>query len=365
MRKRLPKILVTGGAGFIGSAFVRRLIKGTVPAGSKGTVPTGSKGTVPVPPGYFVAGGRGLSLNSKIVVIDNLTYAGDLKRLEEVKSGYKFYQADICDRNKIEGILRKERPEVVVNFAAATHVDRSILDATSFLQTNILGTQVLLDAARKNKVKRFIQISSDEVYGDIRKGKFTESSPLKPSSPYAASKAAADLLVKSYIRTYGFPAIIVRPCNNYGPWQYPEKLIPLAVLKILKRQKIPVYAEGRNVREWLYVEDCAAGILEVLKNGRIGEIYNLGSGQEKQNIAVVRTLLGLLHASSDKIEFIKDRPGHDIRYSLNSQKIKNKIGWRPKTKFADGLALTVSWCRKHESWLAGKWKNIALLYSGR
>ena len=298
----------------------------------------------------------------KTVVVDKLTYAGDLERLKEAKGKFKFYKADICNQKQIESILTKERPEVVINFAAETHVDRSIVDASPFIETNIKGTQVLLDNSRKYKVKKFIQISTDEVYGEIKKGKFSEDSPLRPGSPYAASKAAADLLVKAYIRTYNFPAIIIRPCNNYGPWQYPEKLIPLAVLKILRNEKVPVYAKGKNVREWLYVEDCAKGIIKVLEKGRLGQIYNIGSSQEKQNIEVIRTLLKILNTDQTKIKFVKDRLGHDIRYKLNYHKITEEIGWKPKVNFKQGLNRTVRWYLGHRDWLLSKGKNIDLLY---
>lgn len=309
MRKKLPKILVTGGAGFMGSEFVRQAVK----------------------QGY------------KTVVVDKLTYAGDLERLKEVKGKFKFYKADVCNQKQIESIFTKERLEVVVNFAAETHVDRSIVNPTPFIQTNIRVTQVLLDAAKRFRIEKFIHVSSDEVYGEIKKGKFSEDSPLRPGNPYAASKAAADLLVRAYIKTYNFPAIITRPCNNYGPWQYPEKLIPLAILKILRGEKVPVYAKGENVREWLYIEDCARGILKILEKGRLGQIYNLGSNQEKQNIEVVKMILKLLNADVRKIEFVKDRPGHDIRYKLNWHKITEEIGWKPKVNFEQGLNRTVRW----------------------
>ncbi|MCX5704369.1 MAG: dTDP-glucose 4,6-dehydratase [Candidatus Omnitrophica bacterium] len=320
MRKKLFKILVTGGAGFIGSEFVRQTVK----------------------KGYG------------IIVVDKLTYAGDLARLKEAEGKYKFYKADICNQKQIGSIFKKEKPDIIVHFAAETHFDRSIQDASPFIETNIKGTQALLDISRKYKIKKFIQISSDEVYGDIERGSFTEDSPLKPNSPYAASKAAADLLIKSYIRTYGFPAIIIRPCNNYGPWQYPEKLIPLAILKILKGGKVPVYAKGKNIREWLYVQDCANGILKVLEKGRLGEIYNIGSNQEKQNIEVVRGLLKILNADETKIHFVKDRPGHDIRYKLNWRKITKETGWKPRVKFAEGIGLTVNWYLRHKHWLLSK-----------
>lgn len=322
MRKNLSKILATGGAGFIGSEFVRKAIK----------------------KGY------------ETVVVDKLTYAGDLERLDEVKGRYKFYKVDICNKNLMESIFKKEKPEIVVHFAAATHVDRSIQDATPFIETNIKGTQVLLDALRKYKIEKLIQISSDEVYGEIRDGEFPEDSPLNPSSPYAASKAAADLLVKAYMRTYNFPAIIIRPSNTYGPWQYPEKLIPLAILKILRNEKIPVYGDGKNVREWLYIEDCVEGIFEILKKGGIGEIYNIGSGEEEQNIKVVKQILKILNKPETLIEFVKDRPGHDFRYRLNSEKIQKEIGWKPKIKFDRGLERTIKWYIEFKDWLLSKYE---------
>ncbi len=351
MRKSLPKILVTGAAGFIGSAFVRLLARDCPHSTAKGLSPQeaiseDAKGTVP-----------------KLIVVDKLTYAGDLARLQEAKGKYKFYKADICNQAAIEAIFKKERPEIIVNFAAQTHVDRSIRDSTPFIETNLKGTQVLLNVSRKYGIKKFVHLSSDEVYGDIKRGKFSEDSPLKPNSPYAASKAAADLLIRSYIRTYGFPAIIIRPCNNYGPWQYPEKLIPLSVLKILRNEKIPLYSDGKNVREWLYVEDCAEGILQILKKGKIGEIYNLGSRDEKQNIETVKTILKMLKKGRNLIEFVKDRPGHDIRYSLNSFKVFRETGWHPKFNFEDGLKITIQWCLKYKGWLFSKWENISPLYN--
>lgn len=298
----------------------------------------------------------------RLIVVDKLTYAGDLTRLQEVKRKYKFYKIDICNKAQIESIFVKERPEIVVNFAAATHVDRSIINSTPFIETNIKGTQVLLDISKKYKIKKLIHISTDEIYGEIEKGEFSEASPLKPNSPYAASKAAADMLIKAYIRTYNFPAIIVRPCNNYGPWQYPEKLIPLSILKILKNKKVPVYGKGKNVREWLYVEDCASGIYQIMNKGMLGEAYNLGSNQERKNIEVVKNLLKILNTNERMMEFVKDRPGHDIRYKLNSKKIMNKLGWMPKVDFETGLNYTVRWCLGHKGWLLSKWRQIAPLY---
>ncbi len=356
MHRKLSKILVTGGAGFIGSAFVRLLLSRDCPESLRqlrGIHPERSEGPSKL---------KGLSLKYKVIVVDKLTYAGDLDRLKEANGKYKFYKADICDKKSIESIFKKEKPHIVVHFAASTHVDRSIIDATPFIETNVKGTQVLLDIARKYKIRKLVHISSDEVYGEITKGKFSEDSPLKPNSPYAASKAAADLLIRAYIRTYGFPATIIRPCNNYGPWQYPEKLIPLAILKILRNEKIPVYAQGENVREWLYVSDCAEGILKILEKGKIGEVYNLGSQREIRNIEVVKLLLRILNKNEKMIEFVKDRPGHDLRYSLNSSKIFKKIGWRAKINFETGIKLTISWCLKHKNWLLSKRNDILPLY---
>jgi len=321
MRKSLSKILVTGGAGFIGSEFVRQSVT------------------------------RGL----KIVVLDKLTYAGDLKRLQGLSPkgtdpDFKFYKTDICNKKQIEAIFKKERPAFVVNFAAETHVDRSIKDASAFIKTNIEGVGVLLEACRKYKIKKFIQISTDEVYGDIKKGKFREDSPLNPSSPYAASKAAADLLIRSYIRTYNFPAAIVRPCNNYGPWQYPEKLIPVIIYNALRNKNVPIYAEGLNRREWLYVSDCAGAILLALEKAKPGEIYNIGSGHEEKNIDIAKKILAILGKPYSLIKFVPDRPGHDFRYSLDSSKIK-KLGWKPKLSFEIGIKKTVDWNKKNLSWL--------------
>jgi len=333
MRKRIPKILITGGAGFIGSAFVRLLLKGLSP---QGTVPS-------------------------IIIIDKLTYAGDLKRLYQ-KGTVPFYKTDICNKSSIQSIFQKERPDIVVHFAAESHVDRSINDASPFIDTNIKGTQILLDASRKYKVSKFIHISTDEVYGEVSNGKFSENSSIKPNSPYAASKAAADLLVQSYIRTYKFPAIIIRPSNNYGPWQYPEKLMPLAILRILEGGKIPVCGKGLNVREWLYVDDCAQGIMTIMRKGKIGQIYNLGSTCESKNIDTVKLLLKTLGVSQKRFEFVKDRLGHDIRYSLNSRKVIRELGWKPKVKLAQGLKFTVVWSLKHAPWLKSKLKDINKFY---
>lgn len=319
MRGKLSKILVTGAAGFIGSEFVRQAVK----------------------KGY------------EVIVIDKLTYAGDLKRLEEIKGKYKFYRTDICNKRVMERILKKEKPRIIVNFAAETHVDRSIDNVSPFIEANIKGTQTLLDISRKYEIGKFIQISSDEVYGEIKKGEFIEDSPLRPNNPYAASKAGADLLIKSYIRTYGFPVIIVRPCNNYGPWQFPEKLIPVIVNNAIHNRKVPVYANGLNVREWLYVSDCAEAIVFLLNRGRTGETYNIGSGHHEKNIDIVKRILKILGKSFTLIEFVKDRPGHDWRYALDSSKIR-KLGWNPKVNFASGIKMTVDWNIANRKWLMNK-----------
>ena len=323
MHKKLSKVLVTGGAGFIGSAFVRLLVER----------------------GYNVA------------VVDSLTYAGDMMRLEEVKNRVAFYRADIGDASRISAIVRRLKPRCVVHFAAETHVDRSIRHAGVFLTTNVVGTQVLMEACRESKVEKFIHISTDEVYGEIKIGYFTEDSAFAPNSPYAASKASADLLVRSYVRTHGFPAVIARPSNNYGPWQYPEKLVPVVILKALNNQRVPVYAKGLNVREWLYVTDCAEGILKVVQKGQIGEAYNLGSSEERCNIDTVKKLLDLLDKPHSLIEFVQDRPGHDLRYALDFSKIRS-LGWKPRITFDKGMSQVVSWSINHRPWLESKLKHL-------
>lgn len=320
MRPGIRKLLVTGGAGFIGSAFVRLAVK------------------------------RGYEL----AVVDKLTYAGDVHRLREVRGKFRFYKADISCTKKINAIFSKEAPDAVVHFAAESHVDRSIDSALPFMETNVKGTYVLLEAARFNKTAKFLHISTDEVYGEIEHGSFTEDSPLKPNSPYSATKASADLLISSYVRTYGFPATVVRPCNNYGPWQYPEKLIPLAISRLINGQKIPVYAQGLNVREWLYVDDCAEGLLKILEKVKPGAVYNLGSGQEKRNIDVVKALIKETGSPEDAFEFVRDRPGHDLRYSLDSSRLADEIGWRPKITFEMGIKATVRWFINNKKWLFAK-----------
>lgn len=317
----MRKLLITGGAGFIGSEFVRQGIKR----------------------GYTIA------------VVDKLSYAGDFARLKEVERNIAFHKLDVTDRKSLEDVFKKEKPDAVVHWAAESHVDRSIADASPFLDTNIKGTQILLDISIKHGINKFINISTDEVYGDLGEdGQFFETTPLNPSSPYSVSKAAADMLGRAYHRTYGLPVITVRPSNNYGPWQYPEKLIPVIIMKALNNEKVPVYAKGENVREWLFVSDCAEAVFEILEKGQTGEIYNVGSGEEKRNIEVVKTILQILDKPEDLIEFVKDRPGHDFRYSLNSHKINEQIGWKIKVHFPEGIKKTVTWYRDNIEWVKSK-----------
>lgn len=317
----MKKLFVTGGAGFIGSEFVRQGVR------------------------------RGYA----IFLIDKLTYAGDMERIKEVEKEVAFYRIDITDRKSVERIFKTCKPDAVVHWAAESHVDRSILDASPFLETNIKGTQVLLEASKQKGVERFINISTDEVYGELEeKGQFYETTPLNPNSPYSVSKASADMLGRAYHRTYGVPVITVRPSNNYGPWQYPEKLIPVVILKAVNNEKIPVYGAGQNIREWLFVSDCVDAIFRILEKGRAGEIYNIGSGEEKRNIEVVKTILKLLGKKEDLIKFVKDRLGHDYRYSLNSGKIRKELGWKTKMPFAEGIEETVKWYIENMKWVRSK-----------
>lgn len=317
----MTKILVTGGAGFIGSEFVR----------------------------------QGVERGYQIAVMDKLSYAGDLERLKVSGGKITFHKVDITDKQSVEDVVVSERPDVIVHWAAESHVDRSITDSSPFLDTNVKGTQVLLDVARSSGVKRFINISTDEVYGDLGDvGYFEETSPLNPNSPYSVSKASADMLGRAYHRTYGLPVITVRPSNNYGPWQYPEKLIPVVIMKALNNQKVPVYARGENVREWLFVSDCSDAVFRVLEEGLAGEIYNIGSGEEKRNIEVVKTILQILEKPDDLIEFVQDRPGHDFRYSLNVKKMREQLGWKAKVAFSEGIQKTVKWYVDNMEWARSK-----------
>lgn len=317
----MRKLLVTGGAGFIGSEFVR----------------------------------EGVRRGYEIVVVDKLTYAGDVERIEEVKKEITFYRVDIADKTSVERIFKREKPDAVVHWAAESHVDRSILDATPFLDTNVKGTYVLLDTSRHHKIERFINISTDEVYGELGEdGQFYETTPLNPNSPYSVSKASADMLGRAYHRTYNLPVITVRPSNNYGPWQYPEKLIPVVIFKAMNNENIPVYGTGENIREWIHVSDCVDAVFKILEKGLIGEVYNVGSGDEIKNIEVVKTILKLLGKSEDLIAFTADRLGHDFRYSLNSDKVKKQVGWEKKIPFHKGIEETVRWYIDNTAWVTNK-----------
>ena len=328
-------VLVTGGAGFIGGNFV-----------------------------YYMLGAHP---DYDIVCVDSLTYAGNLSTLKKAKESarFAFEKADIRDRGAINGIFEKYRPDVVVNFAAESHVDRSIKDPEVFLTTNILGTQVLMDACLAYGAERFHQVSTDEVYGDLPLDRpdlfFTEETPLKASSPYSASKASADLLVTAYHRTYGLNATISRCSNNYGPYQFPEKLIPLMFINACEGKPLPVYGKGENVRDWLYAEDHCAAIDLILEKGKNGEVYNVGGHNEMRNIDIVRLICKYTGASETLIKFVADRKGHDLRYAINPEKIKRELGWTPRTKFADGLKKTLDWYRGNESWwketVSGEYKH--------
>lgn len=319
------KILVTGGTGFMGSEFVRQAIK------------------------------RGF----EIVILDKITYAGDLKRLEEVDGKYKLHKVDIANFKDVKDVFDKEKPSKVVHFAAETHVDRSIVDSGPFIDTNVKGTQNMLDAARQTEVEKFINLATDEVYGALgENGQFYEDTPLNPNSPYATSKAAADMLGRAFFKTYGTPVVTVRPCNYYGPWQYPEKVIPVMILKALKNEPLPVYGKGENVREWLHISDCAEAIFQLLEKGTPGEAYNIGSGEERKNIDLVKIILKVMGKSEDLISFVKDRPGHDFRYSLNTDKIKKEIGWEPKVRFSDGIESTVKWNVDNKDWVESKMEEL-------
>ncbi|MCX7760073.1 MAG: dTDP-glucose 4,6-dehydratase [Hydrogenothermaceae bacterium] len=319
-------MLVTGGAGFIGSWFVKLAVE----------------------KGY------------KVIVVDTLTYAGDLERLKDVQNNIKFYKTDITDLNLVEEVFGKENPDIVVHFAAESHVDRSILEPAIFIKTNVEGTFNLLEVSRKYPIEKFINISTDEVYGELEnlEDQFTEETCLKPNSPYSSSKASADMLGRAYYKTYKLPVITVRPSNNYGPWQYPEKFIPVIILKALQNQPIPVYGNGKNRREWIFVRDCAEGVLTVMEKGKIGEIYNLGSGEEKENIEVVKTILEILGKSEDLITFVKDRPGHDLRYRMNSEKIKKELEFTPKTAFEEGIRQTIKFYIENMEWVKQKEEEL-------
>ncbi len=328
------KVLITGGAGFIGGNFVHHMVNKY--------------------PDY------------KIIVVDNLTYAGNLATLKPVWDKIKFYKADIAERKAIYEIFETEKPDIVVNFAAESHVDRSIESPEIFLQTNILGTQVLMDACRTYGITRYHQVSTDEVYGDLPLDRpdlfFTEETPIHTSSPYSSSKAGADLLVLAYHRTFGLPVSISRCSNNYGPYHFPEKLIPLMIVKALADEPLPVYGEGINVRDWLYVEDHCRAIDLIIHKGKVGEVYNVGGHNEKTNIYIVKTILDVLKKPHSLITYVTDRKGHDLRYAIDPTKIHQELGWLPETKFDDGILKTIQWYLDNRQWwqdiLSGEYKNF-------
>lgn len=321
----MAKFLVTGGAGFIGGNFLHVMVN-----------------KYP---------------DDQYVCLDALTYAGNLETLEPIlkKPNFKFIHENICNREAIFKLFETEKFDYVINFAAETHVDRSIEDPGIFLKTNILGTQVLMDACRKYGIKRYHQVSTDEVYGDLPLDRkdlfFTEETPIKASSPYSASKAAADLLVLAYHRTFKLPVTISRCSNNYGPYQFPEKLIPLMIQKAIHDEKLPVYGNGTNVRDWLYVEDHCDAIDLVVRNGKDGEVYNIGGHNERTNLEVVKTILNELNKSDELINYVKDRPGHDLRYAIDPHKMETELGWKPKHNFDTGIKVTIERNIKNKEWL--------------
>jgi dTDP-glucose 4,6-dehydratase len=317
----MKKILVTGGAGFIGSNFVRYMLQAHT--------------------------------DVTVVNFDKLTYAGNLENLADVAANprYRFVKGDICVREEVEKAFQEHAIDTVVHFAAESHVDRSILGAAVFVQTNVLGTQVLLDVAREGKVERFLHVSTDEVYGSLgATGKFTESTPLHPNSPYAASKAASDFLVLAAHHTFGLPAIVTRCSNNYGPYQFPEKLIPLMIINAMNDKPLPVYGDGLNVRDWLYVEDHCRALDVVLQRGTVGEVYNIGGSNEWKNIDIVKLILKTLGKPESLITYVKDRPGHDRRYAIDAGHLTRELGWHPLNECEGGLQATLAWYQSNREW---------------
>lgn len=332
----MTTILITGGMGFIGSNFVRFLVN--------------------------------LKQDFKIVNIDKLTYAGNPENLKEFEQtypkNYVFYKADICDFDLIDDITVKKSVEYIVNFAAESHVDRSINNPNIFVKTNVIGTQTLLNVAKKNKIKKFLQISTDEVYGslNLKDPPFKETTRLTPNSPYSASKASADLLIRSYYKTFGLPVNITRCSNNYGPYQFPEKLIPLMINNALNGNELPVYGDGMNIRDWIHVNDHCSAILKVLLEGKVGETYNIGGDYELTNLELVKQLLRIVDKPESLITFVKDRPGHDLRYAINHDKITKELNWKPEIKFEEGLKMTVQWYLDNNEWLNNILNKEYLIY---
>ena len=313
------RLLVTGGAGFIGSNFVRRIIDGTFPG------------------------------IDRVTVLDKLTYAGTLKNLEMLpKNSFEFIKGDISDSGLVDELSK--RHDAIINFAAESHVDRSITGARDFIETNVLGVQNLLAAALTNEVETFVQISTDEVYGTISKGSWSEEFPLLPNSPYSASKASADLICRSYHRTFGMDVRVTRCSNNYGPYQFPEKVIPLFITNLIENKKVPLYGKGLNVRDWLHVDDHCQGIFAVLNAGKPGNIYNIGGGRELTNRELTNLILEKFGRDESNIEYVADRLGHDLRYSVSHEKITQELGYQPKVRFEDGLEQTIEWYKNNESW---------------
>ena len=323
----MKNILVTGGAGFIGSNFIKYSLN---------------------------------NFDYNIVNFDKLTYAGNLENLVDVEFNdkYKFVKGDICEKEEVEKAVRENEIDTIINFAAESHVDRSILGAKEFINTNVGGTHVLLEVLKDNKLQKYLQVSTDEVYGSLPENKkeikFTESTPITTNSPYSASKASADLLCNAFHHTFDLPILITRCSNNYGPYQFPEKLIPLMIAKAMEGEQLPVYGDGKNIRDWLYVDDHCSAIMTVLKNGKAGEVYNIGGNNEWYNIDIVKLILKKLNISEDNIKYVKDRPGHDRRYAIDSTKIMNELGWKPKYDFETGIELTINWYMKNVDW----WKKV-------
>lgn len=330
----MKNILVTGGAGFIGSNFIKYAL---------------------------------YNFNYNVVNFDKLTYAGNLENLVDVEFNerYRFVKGDICNKEEVERAVDENETDTIINFAAESHVDRSILGAEEFINTNVMGTHVLLEVVKEKKLEKYLQVSTDEVYGslpeDKKEIKFTEKTPITTNSPYSASKASADLLCNSFYHTFGLPILITRCSNNYGPYQFPEKLIPLMIVKALEGENLPVYGDGKNIRDWLYVEDHCSAIMKVLESGKFGEVYNVGGNNEWYNIDIVKLILKKLNKSDSLIQYVKDRPGHDRRYAIDSTKMMTELDWKPKYDFEEGIEHTIKWYVENSEWwmqvMSGEYKK--------